>query len=378
MLTGNAAPSIHEALYKTVIVSWQNKCLRFIVLMKIVQTALLSYGLSGRAFHAPFISSHPGFQLVGAWERTSGRIQADYPEVIRFDSLSEVLSSAAELIIVNTPTYTHFNYAKQALEAGKNIIVEKAFVTNTQEAVELQALAAKNNLTISVFQNRRWDSDFLTVKQVVDSGVLGDLVEVQFSFDRYNPSLSPKKHKEDPSPGAGILKDLGPHIIDQALLLFGMPEKVFADIRITRDNSLVDDYFEILMYYTAHRVRLHAGYFIRESTPAYVLHGKNGSFLKVRSDNQEALALAGRKPGDPDWGKDNPDQFGLLHLQKQGQNFQERIESVQGSYMNYFDALHKALTLSKPVPVSDSDGIRVMRIIDAALLSSNENKVVAV
>ena len=344
--------------------------------MKIIPTALLSYGLSGRAFHAPFITSHPGYQLLGAWERTARRIQEDYPEVIRFNSLEEVLSSSAELVIINTPTYTHFEFARQALESGKNIVVEKAFVTTTEEAVVLERIAKAYNRTISVFQNRRWDSDFLTVKKIAESGILGDLVEAQFSFDRFNPSLSPKKHKEEPSPGAGILKDLGPHIIDQALLLFGMPEKLFADIRITRDHSQVDDYFEILFYYPGLRVRLHAGYFVREATPAYVLHGKHGSFLKSRSDNQEAYAVAGKKPDDAGWGKDNSEQYGLLHVQNQEKQIYERIESEQGNYMTYFDNLHKALTLAHPVPVSASDGIRVMRIIDAAILSNAEKKLI--
>jgi scyllo-inositol 2-dehydrogenase (NADP+) len=344
--------------------------------MKIIQTALLSYGLSGRAFHAPFLTIHPGFQLIGAWERNSHQIQKDYPQVIRFSTLEEVLASDADLIVINTPTTTHFEYARQALESGKNIIVEKAFVTNTQEAIELQKLATKKNLILSVFQNRRWDSDFLTVKQVVESGVLGDLIEVQLSFDRYNPGLSPKKHKEEPSPGAGILKDLGPHIIDQSLVLFGMPEYIFADLRITRDNSVVDDYFEILLFYPKLRVRLHAGYFVRAATPAYIVHGKKGSFLKTRSDNQEASALAGKQPSAADWGKDIPEQYGLLHLGQSAQNMPERIESRKGNYLNYFGELYKSMTSNHPVPVTASDGINVMRIIDAAIASSLMKKVV--
>ena len=250
--------------------------------MQKIKTALLSYGMSGKVFHAPFLELHPGFELIGSWERSEKRIQEDYPETKSFPNLESILEDATiDLVIVNTPVATHFEYAKKVLLAGKHAVVEKAFTTTVAEAQELVALAKENRLKLSVFQNRRWDGDFKTVKKIIDDGMLGDIVEAEFHFDRYNPDLSPKKHKETANPGAGILKDLGPHIIDQALFLFGMPEAIFADIRFIREATLVDDYIDILLYYPDFRVRIKAGFFVREPNPAYFVHGKKGSFLKT-------------------------------------------------------------------------------------------------
>jgi scyllo-inositol 2-dehydrogenase (NADP+) len=243
--------------------------------MQKIKTALLSYGMSGKVFHAPFLEFHPGFELLGSWERSKKLIQQDYPQVISYPSLEAILEDKTiELVVVNTPVGTHFEYAKKVLLAGKHALVEKAFTTTVAEAQELAALAKEKGLRLSVFQNRRWDSDFKTVKKIIDDNLLGAIVEAEFHFDRYNPILSPKIHKETANSGAGILKDLGPHLIDQALFLFGLPMAVFADIRITRSHSLVDDYLDILLYYSDFRVRLKAGFFVREANPAYVIPNK--------------------------------------------------------------------------------------------------------
>lgn len=226
----------------------------------IIKSALLSYGMSGRVFHAPFIDLHPGFSLAGAWERTNKNIEKDYPGVKSYASIAEILSdSTIDLVVVNTPIYSHYEYALAALNAGKHIIVEKAFTTNLPEALALDTLAKSKSKHIFVYQNRRLDSDFQTVKKIVDAGVLGELVEVEIRYDRFNGAQSPKLHKEIPGPGAGIVKDLGPHLIDQAVYLFGSPEKIFADLRMTRPETQVDDYFEILFYYPKLRVRLRGG-----------------------------------------------------------------------------------------------------------------------
>lgn len=242
--------------------------------MQQIRTALLSFGMSGRVFHAPFIHLHPGLELYGVWERTKSASLEFYPGIRIFRSLEELLADESiELVIVNTPTNTHFEYTKKVLEAGKHAVVEKAFTTSVAEAIELQQLAAQQHKKISVFQNRRWDSDFKTVKKIVAEGWLGDITEAEFHFDRYKEELSPKMHKEIPGPGAGVLNDLGPHLIDQALFLFGMPDAMFADIRITRPVSQVDDYFELLLYYKTMRVRLKAGYLVREPLPSFIVHG---------------------------------------------------------------------------------------------------------
>lgn len=342
--------------------------------MQKIKTALLSYGMSGKVFHAPFLELHPGFELIGSWERSEKRIQEDYPETKSFPSLESILEDATiDLVIVNTPIATHFEYAKKVLLAGKHAVVEKAFTTTAAEAQELDALAKENRLKLSVFQNRRWDSDFKTVKKIIDDGMLGDIVEAEFHFDRYNPDLSPKKHKETANPGAGILKDLGPHIIDQALFLFGMPEAIFADIRFIREATLVDDYIDILLYYPDFRVRIKAGFFVREPNPAYFVHGKKGSFLKHRGDVQEDELKLGKKPNLDSWGTENVGNEGLLHTEIDDKIIREIVPTLQGNYYNFFEGVYQSIAFNKPEPVSAHDGVNVMQIIDAAIIS-NENK----
>ncbi len=347
--------------------------------MQIINTALLSYGMSGRVFHAPFIQLHKGFNLVGAWERSKPLIQADYPEVKSYPTLEALLSDdSIELVIVNTPTSTHYDYAKKALLAGKDIVVEKAFTTTVAEAIELKELAEKLGKQIAVFQNRRWDSDFSTVKKVIIDNLLGDITEMEIQYARFNPALSPKLHKEIPNPGAGIVKDLGPHLIDQALFLFGMPQQVFADLRVTRQSSQVEDYFEILLYYPTKRIRLKAGYLMREPVPSYIVHGTKGSFLKSRADVQEALLLKGFKPDTADWGTEPATEQGLLHTEKNGDIIRERIPTLQGNYFEFYNQLYKALKNEGTLPVTAQDGVNVMRIIEAAFKSSEEGIVVEI
>ena len=344
--------------------------------MSPIKTALLSYGMSGRVFHAPFISLHPGFELVGAWERSKQLIANDYPGVQSYSSIEDLLADdSIQLVIVNTPTYTHYDYAKQSLLAGKHIVVEKAFTTTVEEAVELKALAEKQNKKIAVFQNRRWDSDFKTVQKIINEGVLGALVEGEIHFDRFNPALSPKQHKEVPGPGAGILKDLGPHLIDQALCLFGMPKSIFADIRITRELSKVDDWIDITLYYPTKRIRLKAGYFARQPLPAYVFHGTKGSFLKPRGDVQEPNLLAGLKPNLTDWGTERENSRGLLNVEDDPPLL-GYVNSLQGNYYDFYDGVNKSLTSQDPMPVTVDDGINVMRIIAAALQSHEEKRTI--
>lgn len=344
--------------------------------MQQIKTALLSYGMSGKVFHAPFLELHPGFELTGSWERSKKLIQSDFPDVKSYKSLDELLKDDVDLVVVNTPVETHFEYAKKALQAGKHALVEKAFTATVKEAEELKALADKKGLKLAVFQNRRWDSDFKTVKDVVDNGTLGEIIEAEFHFDRYNPSLSIKGHKETANPGAGILKDLGPHLIDQALHLFGFPEAVFADIRITRNNSLVDDYIDLLLYYPRFRARLKAGFFVREAVPSYIVHGKNGSFLKSRGDVQEDALKIGKKPNLKNWGTESRSREGMLHTESGGKIIHENIPTLQGNYYAFFDGLYNSITENSPEPVTAQDGINTMRVIEASIKSSQQKKVI--
>jgi len=345
--------------------------------MQKLKTALLSYGMSGKVFHAPFLELHPGFELLGSWERSKKLIQEDYPQAKSFPSLESILEDKTiDLVIVNTPIDTHFEYAKKVLVAGKHAIVEKAFTSNFAEAQELVALAKEKSLKLSVFQNRRWDSDFKTVKKILKKNLLGEIVEAEFHFDRYNPVLSPKAHKETINSGSGIIKDLGPHIIDQALFLFGLPNAVFADIRITRALSVVDDYFDILLYYPDFRVRLKAGFFVREPIPSYVIHGKKGSFSKSRGDVQEDELKLGKTPNLTTWGIEQEGKEGILHTEIDGKISKEKIPTLQGNYYDFFEGVYQAIAPGKAEPVSAQDGANVMRMIEASFQSNEQKKVI--
>ena len=344
--------------------------------MQKIKTALLSYGMSGKVFHAPFIAFHPGFELVGSWERSKKLIHQDFPAVKSYATIEDLLEDTVDLVIVITPVETHYEYAKQVLLAGKHVIVEKAFTTTVVQAKELAAIAKEKGLKLTVFQNRRWDSDFKTVQKIISDGVLGEIVEAEFHFDRYNPILSPKKHKETANSGAGILKDLGPHIIDQALCLFGLPKSVFADIRITREHSLVDDYFDILLYYSSFRVSLKAGFFVREAIPAYVIHGKKGSFLKPRADVQEDELKLGNKPNLDTWGTESIEKQGLLHTEINGEIVKQQIPTLQGNYYDFFDGVYHSIIQNAIEPVTAQDGVHVMQIIEAAIQSSAKKKAI--
>lgn len=344
--------------------------------MQKIKTVLLSYGMSGKVFHAPFLSLHSGFELIGSWERSQKKIQEEYPNSKSYSSFEALLQDDIDLVVVNTPVETHYEYAKKALLAGKHALVEKAFTTTVAEAEELNALAKAKGLKLAVFQNRRWDSDFKTVKAVFSEGILGDVVEAEFHFDRYKPHLSPKQHKESYNPGAGILKDLGPHLIDQALHLFGFPNAVFSDIRITRENSVVDDCIDILLYYPDYRVRLKAGFFVRESIPSFVIHGKKGSFLKPRADVQEDDLKADKKPNLDNWGKEPIEKQGVLHTEIDGTIVYEKVPTLSGNYYDFFDGLYNSIVNDTKEPVTAEDGLRVMQIIEAAIQSSSEKKVI--
>jgi len=346
--------------------------------MQPIKTALCSFGMSGWVFHAPFIHLHEGFELYGVFERTKNLAAEKYPGIKTFRSLEDMLlDDEIELVIVNTPNYTHFEYAKLALLAGKHVVVEKPFTNTVAEGEELIALAKTQNKKLSVYQNRRWDSDFKTVQEVVRQKLLGEVVEAEIHFDRFSEVLSYKLHKETPGPGAGILYDLGPHLIDQALQLFGMPEAVFADTTNLRPISKVDDYLELILFYNNLRVRLKSGYLVRELLAGYIFHGTKGSFIKPRADVQEADLQKGRDLADPDWGTEPESGKGLLHTDKDGQNIiREYISSQKGNYMAYYNGIYDALRNDKPLPVTAEDGLNVIRIIETAFRSVAEKRIV--
>ena len=347
---------------------------------RIVITGIASYGMSGKLFHAPFIEAHPNFRLKAIVERNRNESRERYPDSLLYRSFEELLADdEIELVIVNTPVQTHFEYAKAALNAGKNIVVEKPFTTNATEAQELDDIARGKGLFLSVYQNRRYDGDFKALKDVVQENMLGELKEAEMRFDRYRPGHSGKDHKEGDKPGAGNLHDLGSHLIDQAIQLFGFPEAVFADILTMRKDMIANDYFEVLLYYPRpFRVRIKGTVFSRESYYAYILQGENGTYMQHRSDLQEERLLAGVKPDISAWIPTPDDKDGLLHTMLNGEEIKKQTRSEIGNYMNYYQDVYDALVNGKPNPVPASDAVMTMKIIDAALQSSREQRVVQV
>jgi len=229
---------------------------------------------------------------------------------------------------------------------------------------------------LTVYQNRRYDADFLTIQKLIAQHKIGHLLDVQISYERYRTTLSPKVHKEQPTPGAGVLLDLGPHLVDQAIQLSGMPTAVFADLRMTRSVSLVDDYFTLVLYYPTHRILLTSGMVFMQVGPGYKIYGTRGCFIKNRSDVQEDLLLAGHKPGGENWGKEDPKNYGTLTTDTDGVITSTIIESERGDYGKYYEAVAAAILNNKPVPVTPQEGINIMKVLVAAKQSHETKQVV--
>jgi predicted dehydrogenase len=344
-----------------------------------INAALVSFGMSGKVFHAPFLATNPNFNLVGSWERSSKNIEAAYPGTKSYASYEELLADTSiDLVIVNSPNDTHFAYAKSALLAGKHVVVEKAFTVTAKEAEELDALAQRKGLKLAVYHNRRYDADFLTLQKLIQEGEIGTIQDVQISFERYRTTLSAKKHKESVTPGAGLLYDLGPHLVDQAILLSGIPLAVFADIRITRKVSIIDDYFTLILYYPSHRITLTSGMLFMTEGPGYKVYGTKGCFIKNRSDVQEAELIAGKLPNSPDWGAEAQEDYGTLYTDMNGIITHKVIPSIPGNYGLFYDKMADAIINNGPIPTTAAEGANIIRVLEAARNSAFNKRVVGV
>ena len=332
-----------------------------------INTGLLAFGMSGKVFHAPFINAHPGFNLRGITERHHKLAKADYPSVISYNSIDELIADdKIDLVIINTPNFTHFEYAKQALKAGKHILVEKPFTATSAQAKELFTLANSMGKKALVYQNRRYDSGFNAVKKVIDSGELGRLVEVHFRYDRYRNEISPKFFKEEPYEASGLLYDLGPHLLDQAISLFGKPLKFHKTLGKHRANTQVDDYFTIqLSYPNDLNVFLTASMLVAEIKDAFVVNGMLGSFSKNHADVQEAQLLRGMKPTAEDYGIENPADAGQLTIvTENGGRKKSVIPSEKGDYMGIFEAVYLNIVNDVAYPITEEDILTQLAILE--------------
>lgn len=334
---------------------------------KSIVTGILSYGMSGRVFHAPFIHQKSRFELRGIVERHEKRAQERYPGIISYDSVEALLADdRIELVIVNTPNNTHVDYATKALKAGKHILVEKPFAPNSDDAKKLFDLGKQMGKHVMVFQNRRWDSDFKLLKRVVEREILGELIELHVRFDRYRPEKSPKVFKEQKIPGSGVLYDLGPHLLDQVISLFGKPDKSIKIISSHRPGSEVDDFSTLVLTYAkGFTVFIHASLLVANPLPAYVLHGTKGSFQKARADVQEDQLQSGITPKDPAYGIEPPGKEGLITLMKPNGDREMRYrEALKGDYNDLFNAVYAQIRKNEPFPVKQEEILWQMEILE--------------
>ncbi|MEX0778690.1 MAG: oxidoreductase [Balneolales bacterium] len=342
----------------------------------VVNTGLIGYGNAAKVFHAPVIESVPGLVLKKVIERHKEESSERYPqvEVVR-DAETLFLDDHIELVVIATPNDIHFELAEQALKAGKNVIVDKPFTLTSDQAHQLVNLAERKNLMLSVFQNRRWDGDFKTVDKLLKEKLLGRLVEFESHFDRFR-NYRKAGWREDEGEGTGILYDLGSHLIDQAQALFGLPEMITADIRMQRESAKVADNFELILHYLDLKVTLKAGMLVREPRVRFTLHGTEGSYVKYGMDPQEDALKQGLLPTTPNWGAEPRENWGNLNTNMNGLHFDGALETLPGSYQDYYRNIVEVLRRREELIVKPEQAMNTIRIIELALKSDEEKRTV--
>ncbi|HVM89814.1 MAG TPA: oxidoreductase [Puia sp.] len=335
-----------------------------------LKIGIAGFGQAAKVMHAPFLSSMEEYKLVSVLERHNNDSQQRYPYVkmVRtFDELIELPD--IEIIVITTPNNTHFDYAKRGLLAGKHIVLEKPFTITSDDAKNLIEVSQKANRVLSVFQNRRYVCDFLTIRKILAENLLGPVVEFEAHYDRYRPGPKPNAWRERNEPGSGILYDLGSHLIDQALFLFGIPKTINADVRKQRPHAKIDDYFDLSLDYGFTKVILKSGMLVREPGPRYMVHGTIGSYIKSGEDPQEELLKAGAIPNSPDWGKEAEENWGVLHTEINNKIIRERYPSLHGNFGLYYKNLYETIRNNQPLKEKAEHGYNTIRMIELALES---------
>ena len=334
-----------------------------------IKVGLLAYGMSGKVFHAPFIAQSDGFDFVAVTERHKKKAAQDYPGVYSYDTVDELIADKSiDLVIINTPNYTHFDYAEKCLLAGKHILVEKPFTATSAQANSLFNLAKKVGKKALVYQNRRLDSGFKLTKEIIESGKLGKLTEIYFRFDRYRNEIGPKVFKEDNAfEASGLQYDLGPHLLDQAIALFGKPTSFYKVLANNRENSKVDDYFFIhLAYPNQLNVYITATMLAASIPPAFVVNGANGAFVKNHGDVQESQLLNGIKPNDVGYGVELPEDAAKLTLvTTDGGRDVSVLTSPKGNYGELFEAVYQTIMFDLPFPITEEQVIAQLEILES-------------
>ncbi len=333
-----------------------------------VRVGLIGYGYASKTFHAPLIVGTPGMTLAAVSSSDATKVHADWPGVTVVSDPKQLFNNPEiDLIVIPTPNDTHFPLARAAMEAGKHVVVDKPFTVTLSQARELEALAKSRGLVLSVFHNRRWDSDFLTLKGLIAEGKLGEVSYFESHFDRYRPQVR-NRWREQAGPGSGIWYDLGPHLIDQALVLFGVPVSITVDMAQLRPDAQTTDYFHAVLAYPQRRVVLHGTMLAAAESARYIVHGTRGSYVKFGLDPQEDRLKAGERLPQEDWGYDMRD--GVLTLASGDELDAQTLLTVPGNYPAYYAAIRDALNGQGENPVPASQAIRVMELIELGIESA--------
>lgn len=337
--------------------------------MDVINTGLIGYGKAAQVFHAPLIQATEKLHLKTVVERHKADSKKNFPWVEVVRSAQELFDDPAiDLVVIATPNSTHYNLAREALLSGKHVVVDKPITITSAQAGELVTLANQRGVQLSVFQNRRWDGDFITVSRILKEGKLGRLVEFESHFDRFR-KVRKEGWREDEGEGTGILYDLGSHLIDQALILFGLPGMVMADLRVQRDTARVIDNFELILFYPNLKVTLKAGMLVREPQLRFILHGTEGSYVKAGLDPQEDALKAGRGPGDAGWGKEDPERWGKINTDWKGRHIEGAVETDAGSYEAYYANIADVVSGNGELLVRAEEALQTIRVIELALES---------
>lgn len=330
-----------------------------------LRVALIGYGYVGQTFHGPLIAAEPGLVLQRVASRKADLVHAHFPQaIVDQDPLHSIVADDVDVVVIASPNDTHAPLALAALEAGKHVVVDKPFTLDVQSARDVVAQAQKYERVLSVFHNRRWDSDFLSIKAVLDAGDIGPVVHFESHFDRFRPQVR-DRWREGAGPGSGVWFDLGPHLIDQALLLCGLPDRVQASLGQLRSGALADDWSHIVLEYPQRRVVLQASMLVAGGSPRFVVHGLRGSVVKQRADQQEAQLLAGLVPGADGWGHDDD----ALSVYDGAGNVQQRAPLL-GDQRQFYAGFVAAVRGVADNPVPPLQAIGVMAVLEAALTAA--------
>ena len=348
---------------------------------RIIKVGLIGFGAGGQTFHAPVLTTVQGLQLVkirAVNPQQVAQAKAKYTHAEIVQTSTEIFNDEnIDLAVITTPNSSHHSLALQALQAGKNVVVDKPFTITTRDADELIEEATKRNLIISVYHSRRFDSDFYTVQKVIKNNLLGDLVEMESRYERFRNYLKPNAWREEDMPGSGILYDLGSHLIDQAQILFGLPDTVSADLGIQRKGGKAIDNFEVNLHYPRIKVTLKAGMLVREPLPRFILLGNNGSFVKYGLDVQEEALKAGLTSLTKDgWGIEPANIWGTLNTEIEGQHFVGKVESEKGDYGHFYQNIYNAINGEEDLIVTPAQARNNIRIIELAMQSQKEKRTV--